>query len=139
VKFLGGAVILFCAGALLVWVVSPHKAAYPDAAPAAKTYDSGVLGVVELTPACPVAQTGSASCARAPYEARVTVTQEGYGSAYTSIVTASDGAFHFALPPGAYVISASGADASVSCAPVRVAVTSAGFTNADITCATVTS
>ncbi len=64
--------------------------------------DSGIFGKATLGPMCPV-QREDDPCPPQPYQATFTIVTQG-GIDLGQIVTAEDGTFRVALPPGEYVL-----------------------------------
>jgi len=99
--------------------------------------DSGVTGVVQLGPQCPV-ESSREPCDEKP-AAQVTVIVseqipgEGYaaGKEVARTTTAADGTFTVALDPGAYVVTA---DAGMSCELMDARVARATFATVTIPC-----
>ena len=71
--------------------------------------DSGIEGRVTIGPQCPVEQMGS-PCPDAPYEALITVTQNGDTVEQTR--SRADGTFRIPLQPGPYSVVAGPVDGS---------------------------
>ncbi len=100
-------------------------------------YHSGVRGVVLLGPTCPVMRMPpEPQCADKPYQTMVSVSRAGATSVFAQMETGADGAFSFALPPGAYVLSAKGGAMLPRCASVQVSVAPEGYASTTISCDT---
>jgi hypothetical protein len=122
---------VFAAGLLLVVACGdPQPATGPD---------SGVTGVVQLGPQCPV-ESSREPCDEKP-AARVTVivSEQIPGEAYAAgqevarTTTAADGTFTVALDPGEYVVTA---DAGMSCELMDARVGRATYATVTIPCDT---
>lgn len=136
IKYVGGAIFFFCAAVVLVWLLSHRPATSGNVPQGIQAYDSGILGVVKTGPTCPVQRAGDTSCDDKPYATTVTVSRVGSTAVFATVDTGADGAYHFALPPGAYVVSASGGNPFPRCGEESVTVQPTGYVNADIHCDT---
>lgn len=136
-KYIFGAIFFFIAAVVLVWLLSrgTRPATVERAPQGIAVYQSGVLGVVKVGPTCPVVRNPpDAACADKPYATTVTVKRAGSAATYATATTGADGAFHVALPPGSYDLSAAGGTPLPRCSTVTATVSAQGYVNADIMC-----
>ena len=78
-------------------VFAPEASPSPSASP----IDSGIRGLVTLSPTCQSPTTASPCVA--PYSARLIVLDDN-GSVVGETTSAADGSFQITLPPGVYTI-----------------------------------
>lgn len=100
-------------------------------------YDSGVRGVVQLSPTCPVERMPpDPNCAPKPYQTTVTMYRAD-DTAHAFVVTQSDaqGLFEATLPPGDYTIQA-GESMLPRCPQESVTVVPGAFVSTTISCDT---
>jgi hypothetical protein len=64
--------------------------------------DSGIRGRVLLGPTCPVQRIGQ-TCVR-PYQATITIRNEGTGKLVARVRSSANGRFRVALAPGTYLL-----------------------------------
>lgn len=138
-KYVAGAIFFFVAAVVLVWLLSrgARQTSPTSVPPGVTVYQSGVLGVVKSGPTCPVERDPpDPQCADKPYVTTVVARRADGSAPDTSVRTDADGAFHLALPPGDYNISALGGSPLPRCTGVSVTVPAVGYVNADIMCDT---
>lgn len=100
-------------------------------------YDSGVRGAVSLGPTCPVERNPpDPACADKPFATSITVRRAGRATPFVIGNSDAEGAFHFALPPGSYVLTAGTSAVLPRCAAVTVVVEPSAYTTATISCDT---
>lgn len=86
-------------------------------------FKSGVRGAVLLGPVCPVEQyPPDPACADRPFETTVQIFVKGASQPFAVGETNKEGAFMFALPPGAYMLRALGGSPLPICSPADVTV-----------------
>lgn len=93
--------------------------------------DSGISGLVEAGPTCPVVRPGM-DCADRPIAATIIVRFASNGLEATRFTSGMDGTFHVPLPPGAYTLQAQPAGYLGTPPPQNVDVQSGRFTNVTI-------
>ena len=105
----------------------------------AREPDSGVTGVVQLGPQCPV-ESSTEPCDEEPAaHVTVIVSEQIPGEAYAAgeevarTTTAADGTFTVALEPGGYVVTA---EAGMSCELMDARVAQGRFATVTIPCDT---
>lgn len=133
----GVVTLLLAAGAF--WLVAAHQKPVANTggsgAGGIMPFNSGILGTVLLGPTCPVMRTPpDPQCADKPYTTTVSVYRANSTKVFASMKTSADGTFHFALPPGAYTVTATGGTPFPRCGNVSVSVDASGFKNADVSC-----
>lgn len=105
--------------------------------PCPTTYTSGVRGTVLLGPTCPVMRDPpDPQCADRPYATTIVVRRIGSTATFTTGKSDAAGAFQFSLPPGSYMLVASGGTMLPRCNPTDVTVGQSGYVTADISCDT---
>ncbi len=124
---LTGATVL--TAALLTMVVG-----CPGTTPIPGNLDSGITGIIQAGPQCPVVRPNDPNCADKPLAATVIVKSAATGLQVTQFTSSSDGTFHVPLPPGSYELdpqpgSPSGLPFG---APQTVQVQAGQFTNVTI-------
>ena len=101
--------------------------------------ESGVTGVVQLGPQCPVETEGQPCDERPAAQVAVTVSRQLPGEAYAAGevvahgVTDADGRFHIAVAPGEYVVTA---DAGMSCGLMDARVAEGTYVEVAVPCDT---
>ena len=109
-----------------------------DQQPAAEP-DSGVTGVVNLGPQCPVQSAQDPCDEQAAASVTIIVSEQLPGEAYVvgkevaRTATASDGTFTVALPPGEYVVTV---EAGMSCELMDSRVARDTYAKVDVPCDT---
>ncbi len=71
--------------------------------PAEAMLQSGIEGLVTIGPQCPVLEEG-VPCPDHPYQAEITVREEGSGRVVATFTSDIDGRFRVELAPGRYVL-----------------------------------
>ncbi len=97
---------------------------------------SGVHGVVQLGPTCPVEQNPpDPQCADRPYATTITARTMS-GAVVKTAQSASNGTFTLTLPAGTYTLTAAGGHMLPRCADVSVTVRSGVYASTTIFCDT---
>lgn len=100
-------------------------------------YKSGVRGSVLLGPTCPVERIPpDPQCAEKPYATAIAVYRAGSSTPFVIGNSYASGAFEFSLPPGSYMLVASGGTMLPRCNPVTVTVGATGYATTTISCDT---
>lgn len=98
-------------------------------------YQSGVEGLVLRGPICPVMKDPpDPNCADKPYATEIEVLRGG--TLFSRGTSGEDGKFKISLPPGEYVVRASGGRVFPRCSEEAANVGSSGYTSVSISCDT---
>ncbi|MDO8492224.1 MAG: Gmad2 immunoglobulin-like domain-containing protein [bacterium] len=100
-------------------------------------YDSGVSGTILLGPTCPVMRDPpDPQCADRPYATTITVHRAGSGSVFSTGKSDVNGLFKFSLPPGSYMLVASGGTMLPRCNETSIVVLPNVYTTTTMSCDT---
>lgn len=100
--------------------------------------NSGISGTVLLGPTCPVMRDPpDPECNDKPYQTTITVARASSPAlVFARTESAANGTFRVSLPPGEYVIHASGGAVLPRCGDVSISVGSNTYAKVDISCDT---
>ncbi len=98
---------------------------------------SGIRGLVALSPTCPVMRTPpDPACAPKPYATTISISKANLTTVIATAKSNASGTFSVALPVGEYMLQAKGGSAYPQCSPATVTVTSKTWTSITINCDT---
>ena len=125
--------LILALGAVLALVLvacGPDEAASPSPSPSV-AINSGISGIVLLSPTCPVQGADASPCVT-PYVATLVI-NDSDGNTVARVQSKPDGTFKVTLPPGDYVIQPMPADGGIpNATPQDVTVTADQYEQVEI-------